>query len=438
MHSEKTKRVSLSLSLTVFYSVITFAIVFSSIFLTKSLVVRYSLINYSNTISKEFSHVFENPMSMKRRNGKRSRILSEYTIISGDKIISDPYNIKDYIKMPDKFPEIESIGGDPYVFVNFKNVDGSSFVLIAPAYQLKVLENTLNFFTLLLSFASAFVVVVVGLFFSNKVLSPLKKISTQLEKVKISKLDAKMPDQRYREYQQLADTINSMLLRLKDGFERQEQFVSDASHELRTPLSSIFANLEMLSRWGKDDPRVLDDSLEDMKMSVKRLSSMVEALLRLSKGNLEVNFEKVDLREIAKEIKMESETLYPDFDFEIKGNGKAKTDANGLKEILRIFISNAVRYSFSMKKVIMWVEKDRISVEDFGIGMNKEALEHIFDRFYRADNSRSQEGFGIGLSIAKKIADAIGARIEVESEDGKGSKFSLVFLNGSKKGKSEK
>ena len=433
MHLGKTKRVSLSFSLTVFYSVITFAIVFSSIFLTKSLVMRYSLINYSNMISKEFSHVFKNPMSMNRRNGKMSKILSEYTIISDHEIISDPYNIKDYIKMPDRFPKIESVEGDPYVFVNFKNVDGSSFVLIAPAYQLKVLENTLNFFALLLSFVSVFVVIVVGLFFSNKVLSPLKKISTQLEKVKISKLDAKIPDQRYREYQQLADTINSMLLRLKDGFERQEQFVSDASHELRTPLSSVFANLEMLLRWGKDDPKVLDDSLEDMKRSVKRLSSMLEALLKLSKGNLEVNFEKVDLREIAEEIKMESKTLYPDFNFEIKGNGKAKTDASGLKEVLRIFINNAVRYSSSMKKMIIWVGKGRVSVEDFGIGINKESLEHIFDRFYRIDNSRSQEGFGIGLSIAKKIADVIGVRIEVESEDGKGSKFSLVFLSNDRK-----
>ncbi len=425
----RSEKISLSLSITIFYSAITFAIVFSSIFLTKSLVVRYTLINYSHTISSEFSRIFENSMGNGLRSGQRSKVFNEYTVIYGEKIVSDPYDIKSYIKMPQRFPEISYLQGAPYVFVSLGKIEGKELVLIAPAYQLKVLENTLNFFTILLSFASAIVVVMVGLLFSSEVLNPLKKISSQLEEVKVSKLDTKIPEQRYREYQHLADTLNSMLLRLKDGFERQEQFVSDASHELRTPLSSILANLKMLLRWGKDDSKVLNDSLEDMRVSVKRLGSMVESLLNLSKGNLEVNLEDVNLKEIAEEVREESEELYSNFDFQVVGSGSAKTDNSGLKKILRILVNNAVRYSSETKKVIISVGNDKISVEDFGIGIGEDMIDHIFDRFYRADYSRSEKGFGIGLSIAKKIADAMNAQIKVQSKIGKGSKFTVEFSN---------
>ena len=425
----RSEKISLSLSITIFYSTITFAIVFSSLLLTKSLVVRYTLINYSSTISNEFSHVLANSMGSGLRSGQKSRVFNEYTIIYGKETISDPYDIKSDIKMPQRFPEIDYLQGAPYVFVSLGKVDGKELVLVAPAYQLKVLENTLNFFTILLSFASAIVVIVVGLLFSSEVLNPLKKISSQLEKVKVSKLNTEIPEQRYREYQHLVDTLNSMLSRLKDGFERQEQFVSDASHELRTPLSSILANLKMLLRWGKDDPKVLNDSLEDMKISVKKLNSMVESLLNLSKGKMEINLENVDLKKVAEEIVEENQSIHSDFDFQIVGKGSAKTDISGLKEILSILVSNAVRYSSGTKKIVISVENDKVSVEDFGIGISQDEIAHIFDRFYRADYSRSEKGFGIGLSIAKKIADAMDAQIKVQSKVRKGSKFTVEFSN---------
>jgi two-component system sensor histidine kinase ArlS len=426
----RSERIKLSTSITFFYSLITFSIVFSSLFLMKTLVMKYTIINYSSTISHNYFHPLSSLVEGNMK-GQVTRILNELTIIYGDKILSDPYGIGEKIKIPNTFPFVEEISQDPYIFVEVGEVNGKKIIAVAQAYQLKILQDTLNFFTLFISLAAALVVVGIGLFFSNRTLKPLKKISKELEKVRISRLDRELPKQKYEEFQQLVDTLNSMLKRLKMGFDRQEQFISDASHELRTPLAATLANLDMLLRWGKDDPKILDESLNEMKTSLKKLHVLVESLLELSRGNAKVYAEEVDLKELAKELAKETEFLHPEFKVEVeaKETEKVKTDREKLKEILSILLDNAVKYSNKSKKIIIHVKKASISVEDFGRGMEHKESEHIFDRFYRAEKSRSGTGFGLGLSIAKKIADILNAEIKVESQLGKGSKFTVYVKN---------
>ncbi len=420
MHSEKVR---LSRKIAFFYSVVTFAILFSSLLLVKNLAIRYSLSNYSSTISKEIIHPLEAMLSGGR--AKMTKLFQEYTIIYGKEFLSDPYELKGKIKMPENYPFMEEIDGIPYVFVKVGKINSGEIYAISPAYQLQSLESALSYLTILLSIVGAVVVVTIGMIFSAAMLRPLKKLSKTLRRIEDLKTYQELPEQKHKEFQELVDSLNSMLSRLKSGFERQEQFVSDASHELRTPLAALSANLDMLLRWGVNDKEVLINSLNDMKISVERLKKLVSSLLELSRGDAKIEKKELDLVKIAQEIVKEARSLYPDFEIEIDGKGHAFSEEEKVKEIIRIFVDNAFKYSGTRKKIIIHVADGKISVEDFGIGISQQDVKHIFDRFYRADNSRTGLGFGLGLSIAKKLSDLIGARISVTSSVGKGSVFTL-------------
>ncbi len=423
MHSEKIK---LSTSITFFYSLITFSIVFSSLFLMKTLVVKYTLINYSLTLEKNYIHSLNSLITGKMK-GQTQRILSEFTLIYGDKVLSDPYGITEKIEIPTSFPSIRELPQGPFVFVKVGNVSGKDFVIIAPAYQLKTLEDTLNFFTILFSVFSVTVVIGIGLFFSRKTLKPLKNISKELEEVRIAKLDKELPKQKYEEFQHLVNTLNSMLKRLKEGFERQEQFISDASHELRTPISAILANLDMLLKWGKEDGKILDESLQEMRVSLKKLNLLVNSLLELSRGKTNISVEEFDAEVVVKEVIAEVSRVYPDFEIDVikESQNKLKTDREKLKEILTILLDNAIKYSGQSRKILIHIKDSMISVKDFGVGISQQDLKRIFDRFYRLEKSRTSSGFGLGLSIAKKLANLLRAEITVTSEMGKGSEFTI-------------
>ncbi len=434
----RSGKISLILSATFFYALITFALVFSSLFLTRILVMNYSVINYSRSLERMYAQPVMNLLSEK--NGQQghgsanmgqgpqfSRALGEFSIFYDGKFVSDPFELNGKVSIPKKFPSIESIEGIPYIFVELLFSDGEKAILISTAYQLQTIEETLNFVTLLLSLISALAVFFMGFFFSGRLTSPIRKISLQLEKVKASDLEIQIEDQRYSEYQNLANTLNSMLSRLKEGFSAQDQFVSDVSHELRTPLSALLANLEMVLRWARDDPKLLDESLREMEGSVNRLIRMVETLLKMSKGKEPNEFQEVSVRSVIREVFSELAKVNADFDFKVSGDAAVKTDVAGFHEVLRVIVENAVKYSGESKKILVEIDDTKVSVRDYGKGIKTEDLSRIFDRFYRTDSSRGGEGFGLGLAIAKKIADSLNLSIEVESEFGKGSVFTVKF-----------
>ncbi len=419
----RSGKIRLSREIAFFYSVITFGILFSSLLMVKTLAVKYTLLNYSEIVSNELSH----PLNMMFKGGKAkmTKLFQKYTIVAGKEFLSDPYELKGKIVMPASYPSMVNVNGVPYVFVKIGKMNGKDFFAISPAYQLQALINTLSSLTVVLSVVGAFLVVVIGVVFSTTMLKPLKKLSRELQNVKDLKSYSKLSEQNSIEFQELVDSLNSMLLRLKDGFERQEQFVSDASHELKTPLTALLANIDMLLRWGMKDEKILVKSLKDMKISLKRLQKLVNSLLELSKSESKMKKKTFDLREVAEELAEEVKMIHPNFEVKVVGRGKAFSDPEKVKVITHIFLDNAFKYSQNMPRAIVHVSDGKIEVEDFGIGMSEKNLKHIFDRFYRADPSRTNEGFGLGLSIAKKLADVIEARINVRSEAGKGSVFTL-------------
>jgi len=279
--------------------------------------------------------------------------------------------------------------------------------------------------------------IIVGNYISKKILRPIGQITDTAQKITINDLDERITTEGPAdELKELATTFNSMIDRLQESIEKQKAFVSDASHELRTPISVIQGYIDLLGRWGKSDQEVLNESIEAIRSETINMKKLLEQLLflaRSDKGNS--SFEKVMFKLDALIIDVYRETELIDDQHEVILKNNDKVMINGdeqlIKQLLRIIIDNSIKYtraggliSIDSKVINKFIE---ITIEDTGVGIAKEELENIFDRFYRADKSRNREsgGTGLGLSIAKWIVDIHLGEIKVESKLNQGTKVIL-------------
>lgn len=238
--------------------------------------------------------------------------------------------------------------------------------------------------------------------------------------------------------------LNKLLRRMQEAKLQQMRFVNDASHELRTPIAVIRGYTDMLDRWGKTDEAVLDESIAALKSESEHMHDLVEQLLFLARGDAGRNTltkTQFNLARITSEVCEESEMIDSSHRYTLKYDQSALTDnryqvladAAMIKQSIRIIVQNAARYSAAQTTISFNVSCDentvQVSVEDEGMGMSEAAATHIFERFWRADNARieSNEGSGLGLSIAKWIVDNHDGSIEVLSHEGVGTRFTIVL-----------
>ena len=238
--------------------------------------------------------------------------------------------------------------------------------------------------------------------------------------------------------------LNKLLRRMQEAKLQQMRFVNDASHELRTPIAVIRGYTDMLDRWGKTDEAVLDESIAALKSESEHMHDLVEQLLFLARGDAGRNTltkTKLNLAQITSEVCEESEMIDFSHRYTLKFDQSALTDNRYqvladtamIKQSVRIIVQNAARYSAAQTTISFNVSCDentvQVSVEDEGMGMSEAAATHIFERFWRADNARieSNEGSGLGLSIAKWIVDNHDGSIEVLSREGIGTRFTIVL-----------
>lgn len=207
--------------------------------------------------------------------------------------------------------------------------------------------------------------------------------------------------------------------------EEQKEFIGNASHELRTPLSSLKTQIEVSLRDKNlkisDAKEILKSALED----VNKMTKLANYLLELNKyqNNKNIsNFKKVDLAEIVKNVVGKNKKVKLSLEKAV-----IKADRDSVSEMTSILIDNALKYSNNKLVEIKVKKKGILIVEDKGIGISSEDLPHIFDRFYRSDKARSKDGYGLGLSIAKQIANNHKAKITVDSKIGVGTTFKVFF-----------
>jgi len=320
----------------------------------------------------------------------------------------------------------------------------TKYIRIYVAYPLaelkEVLDNLFSIFLILIPIALAFSTIG-GWFLAYKSLKPVDAVTRTARQITAQNLDQQIPARGVNdEIGRLISTFNEMISRLRHSFEQIRQFSVDASHELRTPLTIMRGEVELALRSSKDPEeyrRILVSNLEE----IVRLSAITENLLTLSKADLgqeTVLFsEKINLRELLNELYEDSEVIALKKQISIRLEKNEDMSLYGdplrLRQLMLNLVDNAIKYTPEKGNVTISSEREntfaKIRVVDTGIGIPKEEQRKIFDRFYRVDKGRSREmgGSGLGLSIAKWIAELHKGRIEVESEVDKGSTF-MVFL----------
>lgn len=234
--------------------------------------------------------------------------------------------------------------------------------------------------------------------------------------------------------------MNNLIVKMHDTYQQQSRFVDDASHELRTPIAVIQGYANMLDRWGKTDEEVLEESISAIKHESDHMNHLVEQLLFLARGDNGRNvmhFERISISDMMKEIYEESLMIDEKHPYKFNNvlgdqNIEVTADASMLKQAVRILVDNAAKYTAEGDEISLSVGienqgKPFVQVQDSGIGMAEADVQHMFDRFFRSDNTRDIQGTGLGLSIAKWIVDKHGGHFEILSREGLGTRIRIVI-----------
>ena len=310
----------------------------------------------------------------------------------------------------------------------------------------EAVHRTLETFGTVLVFVilGAFLLSVIGAYLmARRALSPVGAMAASARKITESDLSERLPVTNSEdEVGSLAATINGLLSRLEEAFTRQREallrerrFVADASHELRTPLTTIEGYAEMLEEWALHDQQTAQKSVSRIREESKRVREMVEGLLALARGDegAPLKLESQDLGAVAAEVVRTARAVagnkvaieYSPPEHEII----ATFDRTRIHQAISILLDNAIKYTPQGGEVRLEVrERDgwsEVAVSDTGVGIPKDQLPLIFERFYRVDEARTRGGAGLGLAIAHQIIEAHGGRIEVHSDSAKGSTFIL-------------
>lgn len=277
---------------------------------------------------------------------------------------------------------------------------------------------------------------------TDKILKSIKDITQTANNIYVTDLSQQIPQPKYdNEIKDLVDSFNQMLQRLKSGVELLEQFNSDVSHELKTPLTVIKGEIEITLNKIRE-PHYYIQSLETIQNEATQIQTIVDNLLMLTKytkENIEQTFTSCSLDSILmdtinkynKQLKEKKIKLHLQKFEAVTLVGNIQL----LHTIISNLIDNAIKYTPNGKNIFisLYLEKEKVHfiVEDEGIGIKKEQLEKVMNRFYRVDESRNKKikGFGLGLSIVKNSVELHNAKLTMESQPDKGTKVEIIFEN---------
>ena len=316
------------------------------------------------------------------------------------------------------------------------NLDNNTTVELFENLPLALLFMSLPI--LLLSFFVSFII-------TKNTMNPVVKITKTAKSMTTEKLGSLLPlTGRGDEIDELSGAFNDLFLRIKADFDRERQFSSDVSHELNTPLTVISGQANLLLRWGKDNPEQLEKSLVAIKNEATSMHAIIDNLLQISRiesGRIKPEVSEVNIAGLFKRVEEEFKTVHMNIRFETScaEDISFSTDGEMLHQILTILISNSVKFfgasEFADQECIVKLhaesQNNKIILEqsDNGPGISPEALPHIFERFYRADeaHSRAAGGSGLGLAIARTLADSLGASIQAFDVEPHGVGFRMEF-----------
>jgi signal transduction histidine kinase len=319
--------------------------------------------------------------------------------------------------------------------------ENASFVIIAAAYDEAGNEKLWHLrLVLTLSFVGGILISVIGGYlFSISLLRPLRRISDEVNEISARNLARRIRSAggvNKDEWRYLADTLNRLLNRLQESFEIQGRFIANASHELSTPLTSVSSQLEVALqrvRSVEEYRQVMQSVYQD----VQQLTKLTQTLLEFARASgtaagLEIDLVRVDeiLLRLPGEISKTNPSYTVMLDFDRLPEAEEALLVFGNEELLftaiKNIVSNACKYSDDHQATVrLTVEGNeiRVTIEDHGRGIPEGEWENIFQPFYRTEEGHSIPGFGLGLSLARRIIQLHKGWIDVESTAGKGSVF---------------
>lgn len=313
------------------------------------------------------------------------------------------------------------------------------FYELSDFYQMR---SKLLLTLIVLEIVSLLVSSILGFLLSSYFLKPVKILRDTMEKIRQDpQTQVHVPAITTNdELSDLAIIFNDVIDRIRMYIEQQERFVEDVSHELRTPVAVIEGHLNMLNRWGKDDPEILEESIHASLQEIERMKSLVQEMLDLSRAEqVDVYYsnETANAKEVTYQVFNNFKLLYPEFTFTLDDDLPTerilKIYRNHFEQILIIIMDNAVKYSTERKEVHLSISSTlnefEVAIQDFGEGIPDEDIDKVFNRFYRVDKARARTkgGNGLGLSIAYKLLESYKGHISVESSLGKGTIFRVYI-----------
>lgn len=337
-------------------------------------------------------------------------------LITGEDSIPFSFKYKDQLGAALYYPDNE---GNFIVLVMSRN-----------AYGTEIQEHLLLLSIFMVLFSSI-LIYFIGKIYSGRILVPLQHILKELKRIRANSLNRRLKQTGNNdELEEIIVTLNHMLDRLDSAFKAEKSFVSHASHELNNPITAIQGECE-ISLLKERSTGEYVEALQRISSESKRLSNLIRHLLFLSRQDeelLKTNIEEISLQDMLTDLTADNDRIR----LHTRESGApAAVQANSylLKIALKNIIDNACKYSEKEVDIILSRINRQvvIEIEDRGIGIPQEEIEHIFQSFYRGSNTHDYAGQGIGLSLTMKIISAYHGKLEISSEIEKGTKVRVIF-----------
>lgn len=333
---------------------------------------------------------------------------NEYYYLGSSYLVSDDYTI--YIQV-------------------VKNLN-DSFVYMTALFSIQIA----------ISIVCLAIIIFIGIYGTKRSLKPLIEIAETAKNITENNLNTRIKETgNDDELDQLIKSLNQMIGQLESAFDAQKQFVSDASHELRIPLTVIQGYSDILSSWGKENPQLLEESVDSINEEIQNMKKLVEELLlitRLENNYFTQKFEPTDLGELVTKVYNECEMIDTTHSFELTraDHCLVKCNESLILQALRALADNSMKYTPAQGKICFncteTANRCILSVTDTGIGIPESELENVRRRFFRVDSDRSREtgGTGLGLSIIESIVKLHRGELVIESTLGQGTAMKIILM----------
>jgi signal transduction histidine kinase len=377
----------------------------------------------------------------------KNKTVQAYDLLN-KKIYSFSDSYADTIHILNKTLQSARVEGTIYFTSNKRDIIAFHFneqekdiVIISAAYDELGQKNLkdLIFVLAISSIGGVLIAIFSGYIFSRQLLSPITQITTQVNEISAQNLKNRIPTGSIKdEWYHLTSTLNDLLNRLQESFETQRRFISNASHELSTPLTAISSQLQVYLQKDRN-PEEYRKVMQSIYQDVQHMSQLTKTLLELTKtsgdaGGLELSLVRID--EILLRLPFELQKINTSYSISLSFKNLPDEEnalyVFGSEELLftafKNIVANACKYSEDKQSSVILSAKDgriEVVIEDKGIGIAETELKRIFEPFYRSEDIRNTEGFGLGLSLALKIIKIHKGELNVQSVVNKGSRFTV-------------